>query len=105
MAEDFKKSVERKCIINNALDLLNEARTSMIDAISIVAKKLFNKKYNALKFNAITDISWEGLCHEDKDIIFAYTGKDSCYLDDLTADELYSICNILLVDSYQLINI
>lgn len=122
MNKNLEMTINKKCVLGNALDILSEANSAMISAITEVMKTIAkenNKKTCIIKFeeeidNASSEPITGILLRKDGSVLATTSlmlssegdeldepmGYD---LDDITSNEYFNICTYLNDGRYELV--
>lgn len=122
MDKNLEMAIDKKCVLGNALDILSEANSAMISAITEVMKTIAkenNKETCIVKFNDEIDnassepitgllLRKDGSILATTDLTLSSDGVEldepmGYDLDDITSNEYFDICTYLNNGDYEIV--
>lgn len=122
MDKNLENAMNKKCVLGNALDILSEANSAMISAITEVMKTIAkenNKETCIVKFNDEIDnassepitgllLRKDGSILATTDLTLSSDGAEldepmGYDLDDITSNEYFDICTYLNDGGYEIV--
>lgn len=122
MDKNLENAMNKKCVLGNALDILSEANSAMISAITEVMKTIAkenNKETCIVKFNDEIDnassepitgllLRKDGSILATTDLTLSSDGAEldepmGYDLDDITSNEYFDICTYLNNGGYEIV--
>lgn len=122
MDKNLEMAIDKKCVLGNALDILSEANSAMISAITEVMKTIAKengKETCIVKFNDEIDnasnepitgllLRKDGSILATTDLTLSSDGAEldepmGYDLDDITSNEYFDICTYLNDGSYEIV--